>query len=171
MREKIAELLDRISSIAHYLPENLPLPMPERCLVLPRLSWDRSEFEDELNVLLPEDLVQIWNLTSGLVLFEDVNYGQWGLVIWSPDQTIIRHRRFVKQRRHVYEPGDVLVGEFLGDSDLVLVRCDPEKPDYGAVLIALATERRQDWFLAARSFFEFLTKFVEASGEKYWEAE
>src|SRR5947209_17468767 len=69
-------------------------PLPLRCVVLPWLDWDIKVLESTLHIVLPDDLRHIWDLTSGLVLFQDMTYGQWCLVLWSPDQALVRHQLY-----------------------------------------------------------------------------
>ncbi len=115
------------------------------------------------------ELRVLWENVSSLRLFEDVRYGQWGLILWSPEQVVDAHRKHVKGREQDFRPGDVILGEFLGDSDLLVLRCDPEAEDYGSVLIALPIDPRAEWYRVGTSLLGFLMKFVEAQGEKFWE--
>lgn len=151
-------------------------PLPLRCTVLPWLNWEAAALEDALGVVLPSDLRQLWDLTSGLVLFQDMTYGQWGLVLWSPDQALVRHQRLAARRFNA--PGDLLrgdflIGEFIGDAELVAIRCDPTADDFGAVAIAEPINPRDEWPVPAPSLGEFLRRFLqsnlERSGERYWE--
>ncbi len=64
--------------------------------------------------------------------------------------------------------GDVFVGKFIGDQDRLLVRCKSDQPDFGQVLVALPIDPRPLWPVVAESLGEFLMKYVEASGDKYW---
>jgi hypothetical protein len=105
-----------------------------------------------------------------MVLFQDIEYGQWGFVLWSPDQTMVRHRRFVQRRPREFVAGDLIVGEFLGDEDLLVVRGDPAREDFGTVLVALPMDPRAVWPRVAMSTLDFLMSFVDAKGEKYWES-
>jgi hypothetical protein len=61
-----------------------------------------------------------------------------------------------------------VVGEFLGDSDLLLVRCDPAAEDYGSVLVALPLDDRSEWDQAASSIEAFLLSYARTHGEKFW---
>ena len=116
-------------------------PMHLRCKVLPGTPWDSKLFKESLGLVLPPDLRKLWSHVSGLRLFEDVTYGQWGLIIWTPDETIARHQQKVTEKQKDFLPRDLIIGEFLGDSELLAVRCDPEQQDFGTVLIALPLDR------------------------------
>lgn len=118
---------------------------------------------------LPPDLTEFWGACESARLFEDRKYGQWGLVLLSPQESTERSDVFRERRTRDYLLGDRIVGEFLGDSDLLLVRSDPESSDFGNVVVALPIDAREDWYVVARSFTEFLNKYAEAEGNKYWE--
>ena len=117
----------------------------------------------------PSDLRVLWDKTAGLILFHDMTYGQWGLVIWSPDQAIVRHRRMSRLHSRDLVPGDLIIGEFLGDQELVIVRCDPKISDFGSVVIVWPIDPRKDWPVVSPSLLDFLTKFVDNKGAKYRE--
>jgi hypothetical protein len=65
----------------------------------------------------------------------------------------------------------LVVGRFLGDSDLLVLRCDETAPDVGSTLIALPIDPRGDWPTVARSFREYLERLIAAEGDKYWEVD
>ena len=118
---------------------------------------------------VPPSLAEFWTVAAGARLFEDVMYGQWGLVLLSPDAARARTADFVKRRPRDALPGDLIVGHFSGDQELLLVRCDPGVPDYSQVLVALPLDRREDWYQAASDFGAFLIEYERAQGAKFWE--
>ena len=131
----------------------------------------RSATEVELLALpfeCPVDLREFWAEVASARLFVDQEYGQWGLEISDPTQSEELTNRFREERKSDYRRGDLVVGRFLGDSDLLLVRCDPETSDFGSVLIALPLDPRVDWDSAAGAFSEFLENYVTSGGEKFW---
>jgi hypothetical protein len=150
-------------------------PLPMRCLVLPQLSWEPDFLVKSLEHPLPPDLEYLWDATSGLVLFQDMTYRQYGLVLWSPDQAVVRHQRHASERfadTGDLQDGDFIIGEFLGDLDLVIIRCDPQFADFGSIVIAQEIDPRPEWPTAASSLGEFLQRFLQSNqatfGEKYW---
>jgi hypothetical protein len=118
----------------------------------------------------PADLDWLWRHTEEVRLFEDIQYGQWGLVILNHEAAV--HRTLQERARRPSDllPGDVIVAEFLGDSDLLVVRADPETEDFGSVLVALPIDRRRHWPAVGESLSAFLDRYVSAQGAKYWEA-
>lgn len=165
----LADLISEIENLAIITPRNVSIPFSLHCKVIPPGPYDKSKLERVLTISVPDELDQLWNITSGLRLFEDVTYGQWGLVLWSPDKVIDEQKQGKKGREHDFHPGDLVIGEFLGDSDLLLIRCDHEREDFGFVMIALPLDPREEWYVAANSISGFLSKFAKSRGEKYWE--
>ncbi len=65
--------------------------------------------------------------------------------------------------------GDLILGRFPGDCDLLLVRCDAACEDYGSVIVSLPVYGRTDWPTFALSLEGFLVEFIENLGDKFWE--
>jgi hypothetical protein len=91
---------------------------------------------------LPEELVQAWWVSRESRLFEDVDYGQWGLILMSPAASAIRTAEQRAQRPSAYRPDDVVMGEFLGDLELLVMA--PSEVGDRRILIALPLDERQD---------------------------
>lgn len=116
---------------------------------------------------VPAELAQAWSTSRQSRLFEDVDYGQWGLALLSPEAAAQRTAQERARRPGAYRADDVVIGEFLGDQDLVVF--GPSEADRGHLLIALPMDDRSDWYVAAGSFAEFLDCYLNAFGDKYWE--
>lgn len=71
------------------------------------------------------------------------------------------------QRPDAYRTDDFVIGEFLGDLDLLIMA--PSEAGDRKVLVALPLDDRRDWYPAASSLAEFLEKYLQSSGMKYWE--
>lgn len=89
--------------------------------------------------------------------------------MWSPDRVITEQDKRIAQRREDFRPGDLIIGEFLGDADLLVLRCDATSPDFGNVIIALPLDSREEWYVAANSLEGFLSQYIAAQGDKFWE--
>jgi hypothetical protein len=124
-----------------------------------RDAWGATE--------LPTDVVELWAATREARLLEDIEYGQWGLVLLTPGASAARTAREREARPFDLRPDDIVLGEFLGDQELVIL--SPSESERRRVLIALPLDNRADWFGAASSLGEFLEKYFDAVGEKYWE--
>ena len=118
---------------------------------------------------LPDDLIDLWSLINNAILFEDIDYGQWGLKVLSPKEAIEATGDFMQNRPKEYSIGDLIIGTFVGDQDLLLVRCDRGAPDFGQMLVVLPLDQREDWWNAANTLSEMLSKYVTNEGSKYWE--
>src|SRR6266567_6050588 len=70
---------------------------------------------------LPAELVDAWSVSRESHLCEDMDYGQWGLVLLSPAASAERTAEQRAQRARAYRPGDVVIGEFLGDLELLVM--------------------------------------------------
>jgi hypothetical protein len=146
-------------------------PMVLQSEAQPAVAWQPSDIEAALEVKLPEEIKLLWSRASELRLHEDVNYGQWGCILWSPVEIVARHRQALGWRgRDDFRPGDVILGEFRGDADLVVLRCDPSQTDYGTIVVALAMDPRDDWPCVSSSITEFVLRFLSRPDKKFWEA-
>jgi hypothetical protein len=154
------------SRLATPIPVDGMTPMTFDCT----FSSERATANDINGVLpnCPRDLWDFWCEARSARLFVDQQYGQWGLEILDPPQAGEATNEYGKERKADYVDGDIIIGRFLGDSDLLLVRCDHTSMDYGNVLVALPLDRRSDWYRVADSFGSFLDKYVRSGGEKYW---
>lgn len=130
-----------------------------------RAAPDRPSLSAEL----PAELEEFWSAFEEARLFEDSDYGQWGLVLLGHGAAQARTDVFQDERSSDTRAGDLVVGEFLGDSDLLLVRCDASSHDFGNVVVAAPLDPRVDWPTVAVSLDEFLSRLAEAEGAKYWE--
>lgn len=116
----------------------------------------------------PAEMAEVWSVSSESRLFEDVDYGQWGLVLLSPAESAKRTAEQRELRPDDYSAEDVVVGEFLGDLEL-LVLAPSEAGDRG-VLVALPLDGRQDWYPVAPDLARFLERYRDQQGSKFWEA-
>lgn len=134
------------------------------------IKWDINHIMDSLHVDIPEDLQNLWQCASKLYIAEDMTYGQWGLLVWSPQETIYHNRSSSFYAEEELLNGDILIGEFRGDSDKVIIRCDNTKDDFGSIVIAVPIDGREKWDVVASSLSEFLLRFLESPlDKKYWE--
>jgi len=168
-QQDIAKLTHTIKSIGTVDSTDVSIPMPMHCQVLPPQPWEQKRLEDSLSITLPLAIINLWNQISELRLFEDINYGQWGLILWSPNQIIAEQKKRISQRKSDFRPGDLIIGKFLGDADLLILRCDATSPDFGNVMIALSLDSREEWDLAGLTLESFLNQLIAANGDKFWE--
>lgn len=55
--------------------------------------------------MLPAELVEVWSVSRESRLFEDVDYGQWGLVLLSPAASAERKAQLRAERPGARRPG------------------------------------------------------------------
>jgi len=135
-----------------------------RCIV----DW-HSAPRDVADPDLPVDVQELWGAVSKAQLFVDERYGQWGLVLHGRSSAREATSSFRRDRPSDFEVGDLILGSFMGDSDFLMIRCDPSATDFGQVIVAGPLDPRRDWDTVAPSLEEFLSRYAASEGQKYWE--
>jgi hypothetical protein len=143
-------------------------PTPVPLAVVVRLRVAAAELEP---ASVSGDLDWLWRHVSEMRLFEDVTYGQWGFVLFSERESAARTLRESRERPGEYWTGDRIVGEFLGDSELLGVRADQGARDCGAVFVAEPLYDRSRWPVVSPSLADFLRAWSDAEGAKFWTAQ
>jgi hypothetical protein len=115
---------------------------------------------------LPGELREFWRQSRAARLFEDIDYGQWGLRILAPGESSERTAGERRDRPHDVRPTDLVVGEFIGDQELLVLASDEGGCE---VLVSLPLDPRSDWYRVDLSFGCFLDGYLSAAGEKFWE--
>ncbi|MFF3585098.1 hypothetical protein [Streptomyces mirabilis] len=116
---------------------------------------------------LPAKLAELWADSREAELFRDVNYGQWGLRILSPLASVEALDRQMRDRPSDFMSGDVVIGEFLGDLEILVYA--PSGEGERRILVALELDSRDEWYGAGSSLEEFFENYLEAQGDKFWE--
>ena len=168
-KSKIDAILKNIEQLGRIELDNIAIAMPLDSKILPPIAKAVQDLETRLNISLPDDLRELWQKCNGLRLLEDKTYGQSGLIIWSP-QKVLEQQQVLKRNSDEFLDGDLIIGEFLGDSDLLVVRCDQDSDDFGQVIISLPIDQRSDWYYLPYLLPEFLQKLTNSQGEKFWES-
>jgi len=144
-----------------------PIPFVLGCQFAPEGVSD-----DEMLVLdesIPRDLQDFWQACRSARLFEDIDYGQWGLELLSPSGAATETENFRDDRPDEHRQGDLVIGRFLGDSDLLILRCDRIEDDYGEVVVALPIDSRSNWYFLKARLSDFLNDYSMSEGDKFWE--
>jgi hypothetical protein len=166
-KSKIDPILKNIEQLGRIELDNMAIAMPLNSEIVPAIARATKNLETLLNISLPDDLQELWQKCNGLRLFEDKTYGQSGLIIWSP-QKVLEQQQVLRRNSDEFQDGDLIIGEFLGDSDLLVVRCDQNFSDFGKVIISLPIDHRSDWDYLPYLLPEFIQKFINSQGEKFW---
>jgi len=133
---------------------------------------ERAATPEEVDALpyeCPSDLREFWREAQTARLFEDREYGQWGIELFEPKQAIEVTNHFRTEYERDFVEGDLVVGRFLGDSEMLMIRCDPAAVAFGSVVVTLPLDPRIDWYYVAESFAEFLKRYAKSGGDKFWE--
>jgi hypothetical protein len=110
-------------------------------------------------------VIELWTVTRTARLFEDVDYKQWGLKVLTPSESAARTASEHVLRPNDYRSDDVVLGEFLGDLELLVIAGSDSGNE---VLVALPLDPRADWYRAAPSLEQFLRRYRVAEGDKFW---
>jgi hypothetical protein len=167
----IDDVIDRIRREPPYARPHFPIPGTMFvCQVREAIAWNKAEIERRLGLEeIPLPLSTLWDQCGGLVLFEDDVYQQSGLRVLSPRDVTAKNEEYRAERCDQMLPGDLVFAEFCGDLRLVLLRTDKEATDYGSVMVVSAIDPRQLWYTPAHSLEEFLSRFIDAHGDDYWD--
>jgi hypothetical protein len=168
-KSKIDAILKDVEQLGRIELDDMAINMPLDSEIVPAIARSLKDVKTKLDISLPEDLQELWQKSNGLRLFEDKTYGQSGLIIWSP-QKVLEQQQVLRQNSDEFQDGDLIIGEFLGDSDLLVVRCDRKSDDFGQLIISLPIDHRSDWYYLRYLLPKFLQKFIENQGGKFWEA-
>jgi hypothetical protein len=116
---------------------------------------------------IPRDVVAFWSKCRDATLFEDKEYGQWGIRILSPDDALKATIEYKEYWSDMCKDSDLIIGRFIGDSDLLMVSCDKSN-DYGYLYCVEAINKRDKWMLVSQRFLDFLENYIKWTGDKYW---
>lgn len=162
----ILEIVEQIekdwNTPLHNKKEGFYCPFLLQCFFKKRVRNTNVKFNR-----LPEDVNEFWAHYESAELFKDVEYGQWGLEIFSPEKAKQYTRFFRREYSKYARKSDVIIGHFIGDSDLLLVSCDIYR-NFGQIIVVPPLDDRPDWLIAAENFTDFLSQYSQNEGNKYW---
>jgi len=133
-----------------------------------------SEQDSEANLesdsrKVPTEIAEFFRKIGSATLFKDIEHGQWGLELLSVNDV----ERDTALYREDYNANafatDLVIGRFLGDTELLVADCDPTSSEYGSVLVALPLDDRSDWPTVGDSLLRFLGKYCSEQGAKFWD--
>ena len=169
MKNSMQELIDRLANLSGHRAR----PTYSDGICPFQLITTVSRKDEEARAVsmryVPDDVRAVWSEFDELKLFEDDKHGQWGLEIFNESEARLATEELIKTRANDFSSGDLVVGEFLGDSDLLIVRTNPSELDYGTVLVALPLDTRSEWYRPATTLAKFMAKYLDVEGEKFWE--
>jgi hypothetical protein len=158
------------SAVLRFRREPNPLGAQDNPFKL-RSSLSEAASADEITLALgesvPVEVAALWSRCRSARLFEDIDYGQWGLQILDPAASAARNQKEIEARPLDFRGDDIVLGTFLGDQDLLVIA--PSEGERRRVMVALPLDGRADWFGVAASLAEFLETYFAARGNKYWE--
>lgn len=117
--------------------------------------------------VVPDEVQELWRVARSARLFEDVDYGQWGLELLDPVASKRRTDEARAARPDEHRAEDIVIGRFIGDLELLVYA--PSEPGSRRVLVALPLDPRAEWWGVAENLADFLVTYFDADGDKYWE--
>jgi hypothetical protein len=120
-----------------------------------------------LDKTLDPQAVGLWAECREALLFNDIEFGQWGLKILSPGRSAEVTRSEAAERTSGFQVYDIVLGEFLGDQELLVLA--PSEDGDRRVLVALPLDSRNEWYGVGASLSAFFERYLEAQGDKFWE--
>ena len=137
-------------------------------IIFSEFSVNGIELSKEYPFNVPTDLVEFWKEVETAKLFYDRTFGQWGLEILKPDDALFLTNEQKNIRSKDYLHSDLIIGKFIGDSDLLVISCN-KQDKFGEIIVANPIDSRNEWSTVSRSFLDFLTEYILQKGDKYWE--
>lgn len=128
-----------------------------------------SEVVFSPQITIPDDLQKFWMSFERAELFRDITYGQWGSDILSHKDAIFCTKEQIKYRPCDFATTDLIIGQFRGDSDVLMVNCNPHANNYGQITVVTPLDKRHDWVVVANNFTNFLKLYAQYNGDKFWE--
>lgn len=138
----------------------------EKCPFLLTCTFSNGLSDKELSDLprnFPDELLALWQLSKKSELFKDNLYGQWGIELLTPEESIIETKKLQLTWGNETLTGDIVFGRFYGDSELLILT------ENGEILVCTPLDHRHEWIKATESLSEFLEKIADAEGGKFWE--
>lgn len=114
---------------------------------------------------IPADAATFWAVCREASLVRDIDYGQWGLRLLNPMASAKRTAEEKAERPSEFREGDLVIGEFIGDLELLLIA--PSEPH--RIIVVDPLDSRAEWYRVAADLGEFLEAYYRAGGDKYWE--
>ncbi|WP_152618093.1 hypothetical protein [Pseudomonas fluorescens] len=111
------------------------------------------------------ELIKMWEIFESADLFKDDKYGQWGIKILSPEESIKETSSQKAIRGTNITDKDTIFGLFYGDSDFLLI------DSHGEIYVGLPLDDRKYWPKVANSIEDFLVQLNCSQGAKYWESQ
>ena len=138
----------------------------EKCPFLLACTFSSGLSDREISDLtpsFPNELLALWRLSKKSELFKDNLYGQWGIEMLTPEESITETEKLRHTRSDETLAGDIVVGRLYGDSELLILTKN------GEIFACTPLDHRHEWIKAAGSLSEFMEKIADAEGAKFWE--
>jgi hypothetical protein len=172
-------MFDAISVLKKQLPSNQQLEITHSGYVWkasfrwsePATTEITRDVNASFNNWLAKDYIEfLEQISNGVVLYYDSEFGQWGFELYGTDKLFAKQKFWQKSIPIKWESYFIAFGEIFGEANALVF--DLSKPstnqDSYSVLEASAIDPIDYWPLASRSFHEWIDHLITAQGDKYW---
>lgn len=128
------------------------------------VQYNCNDIPINLSINLPTKVYDFYNVIKTGYFFKDIEYGQWGLKIFSLQECREKSNYWRKNRTDDFDLKRWVIGEFFGDSDLLIYdeRCS-------CLLVATPLDTDEEWEIVGVDFSDFFSKYFEYPLSKFWE--
>jgi len=127
-----------------------------------------SAFEKEKGIALPAQYIDFLKISNGALLFEDIEYGQWGCEIFPLESIIAETEKVIAQGWNL-NSNWIVFAKWRGDCDLFvfdLNRYSGGEKNY--ILDGDEGSNSEEWVYIKGDFDTWLDRLIVAQGAKYW---
>jgi hypothetical protein len=127
-----------------------------------------NQFELTHRIVLPESYKKFLQIANGATLFEDIKYGQWGCVIYSLEQILVK-TNFMKSIGFELHDSWIVFAEWLGDCDILIFDLEKAKLKKANYIIDGDSGYASTVGRYLNGDFEtWIDRLIISQGEKYW---
>jgi hypothetical protein len=127
-----------------------------------------NQFELTHRIVLPESYKRFLQIANGATLFKDIEDGQWGCVIYSLEQILVK-TNYMKSIGFELHDSWIVFAEWLGDCDILILDLEKakiEKTNY--IIDGDSGYPSKEWKYLNGDFETWIDRLIVAQGAKYW---
>lgn len=135
-------------------------------------QWNPPISDNELqnilkdnDLILPNSYIEFIKITNGAMLFEEMQYGQWGCDIFSLQRMIDMTKEY-REMGYELKSSQYVFAAWLGDSDVLIF--DLEKLNDKYIIDCSDCEPAEYYTPLKWGFDKWLDYLIVAQGTKFW---
>ena len=134
----------------------------------PATDTEISKFEKANKIMLPDDYKEFLKTSNGATLFKDIEYGQWGCVLYGLDELIEKSKQVKNAYGDLFKESWLVFAEWLGDGDLFIFDLEKVSNNEKKYLLYGGGCDSPADYRYLRNFEIWLDRLIVAQGAKYW---